>query len=71
MMNSYEVGSSIVTFYTKVSEDDYAKAKTSEESWAIADHARLEAISTASAEYAESEWGDRIVDPGYKPVSWK
>jgi hypothetical protein len=71
MLNSYEVGASIVTFYTRVSEEDYSKSKNSDGKWAVADHARLDSISIASADYAESEWGQRVYDPAYKTVVWK
>jgi hypothetical protein len=71
MLNSYEVGANVVTFFTKVSEADYTKAKSAGEKWDVADHARLVSVSVASAEYAQSEWGKRIYDPGYKAVTWK
>jgi hypothetical protein len=71
MMNSYEFDSRVVTFFTKVSERDYLKAKKAGSDWVAADHARLDAISMTSSEYAQQEWGDRIYDSGYKSVSWK
>ena len=71
MLNSFEVGSRVVTFFSKVSEQDYSKSKASESDWLVADHARLDAISIASSEYAQQEWGERVYDPGYTPVSWK
>ncbi len=71
MLNSYAVGSNVVTFITKVAEADYFKAKTVGMKWVVADHARLDGISIASTEYARAEWGERIYDPGYKPVTWK
>jgi hypothetical protein len=71
MLNSYQVGSNVVTFITKVSEQDYVKANTPGSQWVVADHARLDAISISSAEFAQGEWGDRIEDPGYKPATWK
>jgi hypothetical protein len=71
MMNSYEFDSRVVTFFTRVLERDYSKAKKTGTKWVAADHARLDAISIASSGYAEQEWGERIYDPGYKPVSWK
>jgi hypothetical protein len=37
----------------------------------VAEHAELDAITIADAEYAKSEWGDRIYDPKYKKIEWK
>jgi len=71
MMNSYEVGSNIVTFITKVSDGDSSPSTESGKSSAIADRARLDAISIADAGYAQSEWGDRVYDPNYQRIEWK
>jgi hypothetical protein len=71
MMNSYEFDSRVVTFFTKVMERDFSKARKTGTKWVAADHARLDAISIASSEYAQQEWGERIYDPGYKPAAWK
>ena len=64
MFNSYEVGTSIVTFITKVIDEAHAAGS-------IGDRAKLDGISIADAGYAESEWGDRIYDPSYKKADWK
>ena len=71
MINSYEVGTNIVTFTTKVAVTELARLKESGQGGAIADYARLDAISIASADYAKGEWGDRIYDPNYKKIDWK
>lgn len=71
MVNSYKFGSNVVTFYTRIPTPDDSKPESSSENWTDPDHARLEMISIASLEYAESEWGKRIYDPAYKPVVWK
>lgn len=71
MLNSYEVGGNVVTFFTKVTAEEYHKIMDSRQTWIVADHARLDAISIASADYAKSEWGERIYDPNYKNVVWK
>jgi hypothetical protein len=70
MLNSYEVGGFVITFYNKVSNKEVAQLNP-ESQGTIADHARLDAISIASPEYAKREWGDRVYDPAYKPISWK
>lgn len=61
LLNSYEVNGTIVTFTTKVMSGQGE----------IADRAKLDGVSIATAEYAKSEWGDRIYDPAYKKVEWK
>jgi hypothetical protein len=70
MLNSYEVGNTVVTFYNKISNAEVGRLDP-EGQGTIADHARLDAISIADADYAKSEWGDRIYDPQYKKVDWK
>lgn len=70
LLNSWETGSVVVTFYTRISPADYAKARASGENDAAPD-AKLEAISLANAAYAKSEWGDRVYDPAYKKIEWK
>jgi hypothetical protein len=62
MVNSFEVGNNVVTFFTKV---------TSDSSSFSTDRAKLVAISMADPEYAKIEWGDRIYDPNYRKVEWK
>ncbi len=71
MMNSWEVGTAVITFYTKISRQQYSRAKASGLNPSPADYAKLDAISIADAAYAKSEWGDRIYDPQYKRIEWK
>lgn len=72
MLNSYQVGKVIVTFYTKVDEQKYLLMKNSDPNSSIADYATLEAISLADLNYVKAAgWGDMIYDPGYKDVEWK
>ena len=60
MMNSYEVGTVVVTFYTTISRSDYSQVKVAGNSSPLADYAKLAAISIADNGYAESEWGERV-----------
>lgn len=71
MMNSYEAGAVIVTFYTKVNRDEFARLKASGANPSPADCAKLDAISIAADGYATSEWGERVYDPAYKKIEWK
>ena len=71
MLNSYEVGTNIVTFITKVAGDEFLRLKESGQGGAVADFARLDAISIAEPGYAKGEWGDRIFDPNYRKIDWK
>ena len=75
LLNSYEVGNVVVTFYTRISGADYAKVQAAgaNASGAAtgAEFANLEGISMANAAYAKSEWGARIPNPAYKKVDWK
>jgi hypothetical protein len=72
MLNSYQVGKVIVTFYTKVDEQKYLLMKNSDPNSSISDYATLEAISLADLNYVKAAgWGDLIYDPGYKDVEWK
>jgi hypothetical protein len=70
MLNSYEAGSVVVSFYNKVSNAEVGRLDPDGQG-TMADHARLDAISIADADYAKSQWGDRIYDPQYKKVDWK
>lgn len=69
MLNSYEIGNMVVTFYTKVLRDLSLSAADS--TLPVADRAKLDAISIADTDYATSEWGQRIYDPAYKKAEWK
>jgi hypothetical protein len=69
LVNSYEANGAIVTFYNKVSNAQ-AEQLNPEGNGSIADNAKLDAISIASSDYAKSEWGNRINDPNYKPITW-
>lgn len=71
MLNSYEVGNVVVTFVTKVDEDEYRQRLALDNSISPADCARLDAVSLATIDYANSEWGERILDPAYHPPAWK
>jgi hypothetical protein len=71
MLNSYEVGGAVITFYTKVSASEFSRAKASGANPSPADYAKLDAISIADDRYAKSEWGDRAYDPAYKNPDWK
>ena len=65
LMNSYETGTVVVTFFTKVLDTEPGDQTP------IADRAKLDALSIASAEYASTEWGERVYDPKYKKINWK
>jgi hypothetical protein len=72
MLNSYQAGGVIVTFYTRVDEQQYLRMKGSGPNSSFADFAKLDAISLADPNYAKTAgWGKRIYDPGYKDVEWK
>jgi len=71
MMNSYEVGVVVVTFYTKINRDEFSSLKASGKNPWPADYAKLDAISIAEDNYATSEWGERVYDPAYKKIEWK
>jgi hypothetical protein len=71
LLNSWEVGSVVVTFTTRISAADYAKVQAAGARDAAAGYAKLDAISLANAAYAKSEWGDPVYDPAYKKIEWK
>jgi len=71
LMNSFEVGTSVITFYTKINGDEFERLKASGANPSPADYAKLDAISIADDAYANSEWGERFYDPGYKKIEWK
>ena len=71
MMNSFEVGTFVVTFYTKINHDEFQRVQASGANPSPADYAKLDAISIAADAYAKSEWGDRIYDTAYKTIQWK
>jgi hypothetical protein len=70
LVNSYEANGVVITFYNKVSNKAAAQLDP-EGQTTIADQAKLDAISIASPGYAKAEYGDRVYDPNYKPVTWK
>jgi hypothetical protein len=63
MFNSLEVGTSVVTFVTKVKAVEYGAAKERDKSVEIGDFARLDAISIAGPECARSEWATGFTIP--------
>jgi hypothetical protein len=70
MLNFYEVGNVIVTFYTKADEREYLLRKDSDPNSSIANYAKLDAISLADVDYVKTAgWGERIYDPEYKKSS--
>lgn len=71
MVNAYEVGTVVVTFFTKISLQDHSQMQASGANSSAADYAKLDAISIADAGYAKSEWGDLVYDPQYKSAEWK
>jgi len=71
MMNSFEVGTSVITFHTKIKGDKFQRLKASGADPSPADYAKLDAISIADDAYASREWGDRVYDPAYKKIEWK
>jgi|ERR1035437_460510 hypothetical protein len=71
MMNSFEVDTLVITFYTKINGDEFQRLKASGANPSPADYAKLDAISIADDAYAKSEWGDRVYDPAYKKIEWK
>ena len=70
MLNSYEVGDAVITFYNKVSNAEVATLDADGSS-SIADHARLDAITISSQRYAKAQWGERVYDPQYKKIKWQ
>jgi hypothetical protein len=71
MMNSYEVGTNVVTFITKVSQLDYATAKAAGDKRDLAGEAKLDAIMISDKDYALTQWGNRVYDLDYKKIEWK
>jgi hypothetical protein len=71
LLNSWETGDVVVTFYTHISAADYARAQAAGAADASAANAKLEGISLANASFARSEWGDRVYDRVYKKIEWK
>ncbi len=68
LLNSYEVGSAIVTFYTAIAEQDFDKELAAEAESDAGRYARLNAVSLADKAYAESVWGDPSYDTAYKKL---
>jgi hypothetical protein len=71
MLNSFEVGTNVVTFVTRVSNAEALPPSEADKDSAVADRAKLDAISISQREYAAGEWGKRIYDPAYKKIEWK
>lgn len=71
LLNSWEVGNVVVTFYTRISAADRAKAQAAGAGEGAAGYAKLFAISLANAAFAQGEWGNRMTDPAYKKIEWK
>jgi len=71
MINSFEAGSAVITFYTKINENEFKLLKERGADPSPADFAKLDAISIADDSYANSEWGERVYDPAYKKIEWK
>ena len=72
LVNSYEIGKTIVTFYTKAHPQVHLQVKASDPNFSPADYSKLDAISLADPSYAKNAgWGDKIYDPQYKKAEWK
>ncbi len=56
MMNSFEVGGSVITFYKKINRDEFERLKATGADPSPADFAKLDAISIAADTYAKNEW---------------
>jgi hypothetical protein len=64
LINSYDVGSVIATFVTKISGRPTR-------SQALSGDAFLVALSIADPGYADGAWGDRTYDPAYHAIGGK
>ncbi len=71
LLNSWEAGNQVVTFYTLITAKDYEQVKASGSEAAAAGNAKLVGISITNAAYAKVEWGARMVNPAYKKIEWK
>ena len=71
LINSYEVGSAILTFYAVVAIEDVAKGRAEAAKGGLALFAKLTSISIATPEYALAEWGEPLYPSGYKRVQAK
>lgn len=65
LINSYEVGSVVATFVTKVDSRHASSASD------ISENAVLVALSIADPHYANSVWGQRNYDQNYHQIEWK
>jgi hypothetical protein len=66
--NSYEIGSVIVTFVTKVIDKDIPRVKSNEIE--LGQASKLEAIIIMSPEYADMTWGRKVKDSNYRRGTW-
>jgi hypothetical protein len=71
LLNSWEVDSVVITFYTRINAKDYEQVKAKGADAAASGYAKLEGISMANAAYAKTEWGERVANPAYKKIDWK
>jgi hypothetical protein len=69
LLNSYEVGSVIVTFVTKIQNIDFPVIQTNPS--ALSKTATLDALILSESDYARINWGEAAYDTSYKPIQWK
>jgi hypothetical protein len=65
LINSYEVGTAVATFVTKITGPQARIANIPP------DQAVLVAMSLADPKYADGAWGRRSYDANYRPIAWR
>lgn len=69
LLNSYEVGSVIVTFITKIQNIDIPAIQKNPSS--LPGAATLDALILSDLDYVRINWGKAVYDTDYKPIQWK
>ncbi len=66
--NTYEIGDVLVTFVTKVRDQDLPLVE--KKRLGLAEAAKLDAIILTTPDYAATNWGKQIKDPAYRKGVW-
>lgn len=71
LVNSFEVGPLVYTFYGVVRSEDMAKGREQAASGGFALFAKLDSVSITSPAFAQAQWGEPMYPTGYKKSTMK
>lgn len=71
LVQSFEVGAVVMTFYGVVLAEDVPKGRAQAATGGFALYAKLDSVSITSPEFAKAQWGDAMYPANYKKAEVK